>query len=122
MSSILIDSLSCDLIESSYTELICISPSKSNDVTTELQVVVDGVAAVCNDGNDCEITISDANTPHATLIDPATITTTTTLTITGTTFGTDSAAVEVTIGGVDCAVSDVTATSIECAVDGLPLG
>ena len=85
---------------------------------------MDGVAAVCSVGGGCDVAITDANTPHATAINPITLNAPTTFTITGDNFGTDDTVVSATIGGIDCVISggDVSDTQIECAIEGVPLG
>jgi hypothetical protein len=90
--------------------------------TFQLATYVNGVAAVCQIAN-CNFTFSSSFTPTLTSITPLTLSTPNTIfTISGTSFGTDSSKVSVTIGRVTCQVTSTIDTTIICTLPYLDLG
>lgn len=89
------------------------------DETYDLKVFVNQAEASCSA---CEFTYSNAITPTITAVSPNSINGASTITITGTLFGTISDSVKVTLGTEVCFVETVTDTTISCTVNGLPAG
>ncbi|XP_052245987.1 fibrocystin-L-like isoform X3 [Dreissena polymorpha] len=105
----------------SVQPLVCQSPLSN---TGDVAVVVSDFPAICS-GASCLFTYDVVKTPTVTAVSPATLdgNVITTLTISGTSFGTDSAAVFVKIGGEDCgSVLVESDSSATCSIRAVPAG
>ncbi|VDH99664.1 Hypothetical predicted protein, partial [Mytilus galloprovincialis] len=121
-----VGSLTCAVQSVTYTEITCTMPafSASNQLV-EVKVGANGHVcdAKCEVSPSCEITYALASTPEMTSVAPISFDgTSTSVTITGQGFGTDSSNVMVTIGGADCTVSVVTAQTVTCTITNVPVG
>lgn len=117
----------CNVIDSSYSEIICESPASPSEVERdiEVQAYVNGIpqAAECEtDTKACRFTYSSLWTPIIMMIDPDTMSASTTFTITGASFGTNAGEIEVSIGGVSATVASVSFMSITASIDNIPAG
>ncbi|WAR05573.1 PKHL1-like protein, partial [Mya arenaria] len=116
----------CLIVESSYSEIICETPTSvqaQRDVTVEIMVNGAPLAAECETATQtCRYSYANLWTPTVTNISPDAISSTASLTITGTGLGTDISAVEVTFGGVLGTVTAVSDTSLTVSVDNIPAG
>ena len=106
------------------TRIECLSPKTSTGpVTISIGNSYPGKCDIT--GSKCFFTYSPASTPKVSSVNPTSINTTTetTLTLTGEKFGTNSAAVTVTVGEEDCIVTSLSGeNTIECTIRGLPAG
>lgn len=125
--SVTIGIYSCSVIKSSYTETICESPASSSEEERdiEVQAYVSGIpqTAECEtDTKTCRFTYSSLWTPIVMVIDPDTMSSSTTFSITGASFGTNTEDIEIRIGGVFATVTAVTFMSITASIDSIPAG
>ena len=102
-SAVYIGGYTCSVLEQSFTEIICETPSSSAQVekTIEVHVTVNGgpQPAECETSTKtCLYYYALLWTPTVATINPDTMSSNTTFTITGTKFGTDVSALEVFIG------------------------
>lgn len=87
----------------------------------DIKVTSNGVTSVCSAAN-CSFEYSQAMTPTITNVSPSTISSSGTITINGTSFGTNSSSVSVKIGSQICTPISVNDVLITCQLDGLNLG
>ena len=125
--SVLIGSYACDIIESSYTQILCETPVSvsSTVMDVEVYVSVNGQfqMAKCETSNNiCEYTYSSSYTPTISAIDPTSISGATTLTVTGTNLGTNTADLEVLIGGVSANLMSSDGSTIVATIQNIPAG
>lgn len=104
-------------INGSHIELNTL-PAEENTYT--VSVTVNDVEAIYD--CDCFFNVSALVTPIVTSVSPLNINDTTTVTISGEKFGSDTVMVNVKIGKDDCNVTSVNDTSITCDVDGIDSG
>ncbi|XP_052060298.1 fibrocystin-L-like isoform X3 [Mytilus californianus] len=128
-TTVIIGMSDCPVISVDYSTLTCTLPRAGREGFKNVKVTVtasDGQKgdAVCSSTSStlCSYQYKSDETPTVTGVTPDTISGSTTLTISGTNFGTDTSAVSVTIGGEVCSVSAVTGTSITCTVPSAPVG
>ncbi|XP_052063080.1 fibrocystin-L-like [Mytilus californianus] len=121
-----VGSLTCAIQSVTYTEITCTMPAFSaGNQLVEVKVGAYGHVcdAKCEVSPSCEITYALSSTPETISVTPLSLDgTSSTVTITGQRFGTDSSNMMVTIGGVDCTVSVVTAQEITCTITNVPVG
>ncbi|XP_060067607.1 fibrocystin-L-like [Ylistrum balloti] len=119
----------CDIVSSSYTEIICLTPRSSvgnRNVSVIIPVTRNKkIPAVC--AASCQFLYDDQMTPTVTNVTPKTITgeNTTSVTITGTGFGEDKTKVSVNMRSSEihkCLVESVSNSKITCLIKSLPLG
>ncbi|XP_052805044.1 fibrocystin-L-like isoform X2 [Mya arenaria] len=118
---------SCEVLEFSYSEVVCRTPASSLQTQKELtvEVNVNGVfiPAKCETSDKvCVYSYARLWTPTADSISPISMSTTTTFTITGTKFGTNIGGIEVLIGGETASVDTATDTSITATISNIPAG
>ena len=119
----------CPVDSVDYTTITCTLPRSAKQENKEVKVSVtkngQTVRAKCSTTSQvCSYLYEAASTPTVTQVSPDTIpgSSSTSLTITGTLFGTVTSDVTVKIGGEACSVSSVTATSISCSITSAPVG
>ena len=100
---------------------ISFKTSSSSSMTTTIKVYVNGVQAICTSPN-CDFTFSSQIAPTITSISPTSVSDATTLTLSGTQFGTDITKLTVNIGSQSCTVLTATGSQITCSISGLNLG
>ena len=100
---------------------ISFKTSSSSSMTTTIKVYVNGVQAICTSPN-CDFTFSSQIAPTITSISPTRVSDATTLTLSGTQFGTDITKLTVNIGSQSCTVLTATGSQITCSISGLNLG
>ena len=100
---------------------ISFKTSSSTSMTTTIKVYVNGVQAICTSPN-CDFTFSSQIAPTITSISPTSVSDATTLTLSGTQFGTDITKLTVNIGSQSCTVLTATGSQITCSISGLNLG
>ncbi|OWF48084.1 Fibrocystin-L [Mizuhopecten yessoensis] len=119
----------CDIVSSSYTKIICLTPMSSRG-QREISVIIPAagntrIRAECN--KSCQFVYDDLLTPTVTDVSPKSITgeNTTSVTIVGTGFGDDNTSVSVVMTSSEhhhCAITDVSDSNITCLLNNLPLG
>lgn len=102
-----------------YGQISLITSSSASGATT-IKIFVNGVQATCN--AICTFTFSSQIAPTITSVSPTSVSDATTLTITGTQFGTDPAKLTVKIGIQSCTVLTATSSQLTCSIPGLSLG
>ncbi|XP_053372863.1 fibrocystin-L-like [Mercenaria mercenaria] len=116
----------CEIIDNSYTEIICESPASSQgerDIEVHAYVNGNPLTAECETSTrTCRFSYATLWTPSVTTIDPDSMSGTTTVTITGTSFGTTNSELEVTIGGALATVTSAADTSLTASIDNIPAG
>lgn len=122
-----IGSYECEIIESSYTEIICESPTSSSQAQREVEVqaYVNGAPLPANcetQTKTCRYSYARLWTPVMTLVSPDVMSTTTSFNITGSLFGTDSNALEVFIGSAEATVTSARDSYIIASIDNIPAG
>ncbi|XP_013413864.1 fibrocystin-L-like [Lingula anatina] len=112
---------SCDITHLNYTRIVC-ETGPSQAATSAVMVEVNGCLSACSPTN-CTFQFSSAETPTLDSVTPSSIQGDhATLTLAGTKFGTDPAAVDITVGGVGCLVDTITDTNIVCNITCVPAG
>ncbi|CAD5116834.1 DgyrCDS5681 [Dimorphilus gyrociliatus] len=108
--------VTCEIESVSYTEIVCISPLKASASTETVSVTVGGFPAICKASGDvCTYEYSAASTPEITAINPTSGGASTTITITGSNFGTNKDDLSLKVGEADCIPKDgLTDTQVEC--------
>ncbi|XP_048254094.1 fibrocystin-L-like [Haliotis rufescens] len=115
----------CVVESLNYTDIVCATPSgPAGEVPVSVTVQVGGNALPVSCNTSCNYNYSTDLSPTVSAVSPATVnTSSTSLTITGTMFGSSASDVTVTVGGVPCVVSgSVSDTSIMCDVGDVPVG
>ena len=117
----------CEVEESSYTEIICETPSSmsSSEVDVTIYVMVNGVpqTAACETSNRrCKYTYSSSSTPTMSAIDTPTMSGNTTFTITGTRLGNDPLDLEVYIGTEMASVMSSDGRNLVAMIQNVPAG
>ena len=116
----------CDIVESSYTEIICSSPASSqgeNDIVVHAYVNGNPLTAECQTSTmTCRFSYASLWTPSVTAIDPDSMSSSTTVTITGTSFGTNKGELDVTIGGTSATVLTASDTNLTASINNIPAG
>uniref|UniRef100_H2YG49 Uncharacterized protein n=1 Tax=Ciona savignyi TaxID=51511 RepID=H2YG49_CIOSA len=115
-STVSIGSIPCDVsaMESSYTSLVCITPSVASAVTETLSITQSGQMATCAS---CDFGFTDSATPSVTSrTDVTTDRSSVPMTFEGTGFGTTASDVTITVGTQNCAISMITDTMVKCDV------
>lgn len=115
----------CVVESLNYTDIVCATPAgPAGEVPVSVTVQVGGNALPVSCNTSCNYNYSTDLSPTVSAVSPATVnTSSTSLTITGTMFGTSASDVTVTVGGVPCVVSgSVSDTSIMCDVGDVPVG
>ncbi|KAL4228989.1 Fibrocystin-L [Mactra antiquata] len=123
-----VGSYPCLVIESSYSEIVCETPASSMQGEMDVEVTAYvGSAALpsrCEMGSlgQCKYVYAQLWTPAASSISPSAMSSATSFTISGSSFGTSASEVEVIIGGEYATIDSVTDTAIVASVDNLPAG
>ena len=117
----------CNIVESSYTEIVCETPSSlsSTEVDVVVYVMVNGAPqmAACETSNSqCKYTYSSSYTPTISAIDTPTMSGATTFTITGTNLGTDTLDLEVYIGTEMASVVSSDGSTLVAMIQNIPAG
>lgn len=116
----------CRIIESSYSEIICETPTGTAAeyvVAVNAYINGDPLQAECEtQSSTCTYTYEDAWTPTMLTINPNSMSTTTTFNITGTLFGIEISELDVTIGGISTTVNEADNNYIIVTVDNIPAG
>lgn len=117
----------CPVFEASYTSIKCTARNLNSAGPKTLEVSItspagNSIQAKC--GVLCQYVYDPSVTPQMDSVTPGTVSggSPTSLTISGSRFGTVSSAVSVTIGDEICTVSTLTDISIQCALTYLPAG
>lgn len=128
-TTVMIGTYDCPVISVDYSTITCTLPRAGREGFKNAKVTVtasDGqkADAVCSSTSSslCSYQYKSDQTPTVTGVSPDTISGSTTLTVSGTNFGTDTSAISVTIGGEVCSVSAATDTSLTCTVPSAPVG
>ncbi|KAJ8273405.1 hypothetical protein GJAV_G00101260 [Gymnothorax javanicus] len=108
-TTVTVDGSPCQLERVTAGEVSCVTPAHAAG-SVEVQIEVLSVEYPT-----LNFTYSRSETPLITAVNPASGTSGTAITITGSGFGTDRRSVNVTIGGAECVVSTVTGTQVLCA-------
>ena len=115
--TVMVSGLTCVVTSVSYTKVIC-TTSAGYALTANLSVTVftsGGQQLPASCWGECEYTYSEVNTPTVTSVDPAIIYgPDVNITIRGTLFGNDPAAVTVRIGDTECTLDDIAPSVISC--------
>lgn len=123
-TTVMIESFDCPVLSVDYSTVTCELPRSGKDgfKTVTVSVTSNGQTgnAVCTSRAGCAFQYDAASTATVTSVSPDTISGPTTLTITGTQFGTSG--VTVSVGGETCTVSSATDTQIVCAIASAPVG
>ena len=122
-----IGSYQCDIVESSYTEIICETPGSSSQAQREVEVhaYVNGapLPATCETNTmTCRYSYANLWTPEVTSVYPNSMSSTTTFNITGSSFGVDTASLEVYFGSALATVTSAQDTYILADIDNVPAG
>lgn len=117
----------CDVVESSYTEIICETPASNSQVQREVTVdaYVNGspLPASCETNiRTCRYSYANLWTPEMETVQPTSMSSTTTLNITGALFGTDTSALEVSVGGSLATVTSAEDVYLLASIDNIPAG
>lgn len=116
----------CDIIENSYTEIICENPASEQaekDVVVEAYVNGNPLTAECETATkSCRYSYAVLWTPTVTAIEPDSASGSTSITITGTSLGTDPAELEVLIGGVWATIINAADTYLTASIVNIPAG
>ncbi|XP_060573258.1 fibrocystin-L-like isoform X2 [Ruditapes philippinarum] len=116
----------CDIVESSYSEIICESPASSqgeNDIEVHAYINGNPLPAECQTSTmTCRFSYASLWTPSVTAINPDSMSSSTTVTITGTSLGTDKTELEVIIGGSSATVLTANDTTLTARIDNIPAG
>ncbi|XP_050416785.2 fibrocystin-L [Patella vulgata] len=121
--SVNIDIYPCQIQSLTYTQIICSTPPLSAGKVEVSVIISVGGQQFTAECASCSYTYDAAASPTVSAVSPTTVSgSTTSLTVTGTLFGTTTADARVVIGGEECVVSTVTATQIDCAVGGVKTG
>ena len=111
----------CVVESVAYTSVTCITGAQDWSRTYEPDITINGADAAC-DGN-CSFAFTSSHTPQVTEVTPTVVSgESTTISIDGSGFSSDTANVTVTIGGVACVVTSANETNIECDVSYVPVG
>ena len=102
-----------------YTQIVLTTSANSNG-TNLIVVNSNSVQAVCL--TDCTFSYSQSITPKLSTVAPNSVNTSSLITITGTSFGSDLNSVNIQIGSQNCVASTVTDQAITCNLAGLNLG
>ncbi len=111
-----INAIACTVLEVTYDTVVCMT-SNANVLTANitLSVYVNGQSIPAECRGSCEYSYSSADTPTISSVSPSTITAADTqVSISGTGFGTDVAALNISIGNTPCSILTTTGTSITC--------
>ena len=117
----------CNVVESSYTKIICETPSSlsSTEVDVVVNVMVNGTPQMvtCETSNrSCKYAYSSSYTPKITAIDTPAMSGATIFTITGTNLGTNSSNLEVHIGTEMASVVSSNDSTLVATVQNIPAG
>ena len=99
---------------------ITIETAACSNGNNALTVYVNNVKAVC--GATCNYQCADSVTPVVNSVTPLQISGTSSVTISGSLFGSDASKLKVQIGGQNCAVTSASDSTVVCSLNGLPLG
>ncbi|XP_076438726.1 fibrocystin-L-like isoform X2 [Babylonia areolata] len=124
--TVTIDGYSCVVQSATTTEVTCLTPSSSSAKTAAVEVTTyhnsRPFVADCR-ASQCSFQYAQSATPTLSAVTPSTISSpSTTLTLTGSGFGSSTADVTVTLGGAACSVSGVSDTQIVCSTVHVPAG
>lgn len=123
---VFIGSATCNILESTYTEIICESPASTageKDVQVLAYINAMPLTAECETlTRTCRYTYADIWTPSVTSIEPDSMSGSTTFTITGTAFGSTPSELLVTIGGETATVLSADDTRLTAEIDNIPAG
>ena len=122
-----IDGYSCEIIESSYTEILCHTPSSSSESekTVEVHATVNGSPqpAECQTSTmTCRYSYASLWTPVITAVEPVSLSASTTFTITGSNLGSETADLEVMVGSVSATVVSTDGTTLVASVQNVAAG
>ncbi|XP_052286416.1 fibrocystin-L-like [Dreissena polymorpha] len=121
-----IDGYQCQIVEYSYSEIICKTPASVTQAQKDIKVEINAgqpLLAECQTADAiCRYSYATIWTPTAEAITPNAMSATTTFTISGTKFGTNVSAIEVTIGGEIVNVESVEDANIIVSIDHIPAG
>ena len=117
----------CSIVSSTYTEIICNTPSSGSqnsfDVTVNAYVNGSPLPASCEtSAKTCKYSYANLWTPTLTNINPSSMNGSTTFTVSGARLGTSRSEVDVSIGGVSATVNTVSDISLEGTISGIPAG
>ncbi|KAL3885610.1 hypothetical protein ACJMK2_025660 [Sinanodonta woodiana] len=116
----------CEINNVIYSEIVCETQSGSEgnqSLVVQVSINSQHLTAVCQTTtNICQYTYVSDRTPMLSSVSPTTVTGPTTLTITGSRFGTNPVNVVVTIGGERCNVITVDETNLTCSFTSAPVG
>ena len=118
-TQVVIDGAVCEIKSLDYTQIKCMTARHVAGGPYNISVRVKSITAECP-SNDCVFEYSEDWTPHITAVQPSEVAASTTITITGSNFGDDTAAVS--IGDIDLVVQSTTDTQIQCTVGNIPVG
>ena len=122
-----VNNYQCPILSSSYTEIVCETPSSSAqqsvNVTATVSVAGSPYPVSCEtDIQTCGYLYLRSQTPTLDSISPDATSGALSFTITGTQFGTSTTEVVVTIGGEQATISSVNDTSLSGSIANLPVG
>ena len=123
--SVTIGGYQCDLMNLTYTEIVCRTKGGQGQKDIEVRVKSSQgqwVPAVCE--GVCKFTYAADFTPRMTSVSPTMVNGTedTTLEIEGSGFGNNTADISVKVGGEICEVPAILNSSVQCTVGNLPAG
>ncbi|KAI0230284.1 Fibrocystin-L [Lamellibrachia satsuma] len=118
-TQVVIDGAVCEIRSLDYTQIKCVTARHVAGGPYNVSVRVKSITAECP-SNDCVFEYSEDWTPHITAVQPSEVAASTTITITGSNFGDDTAVVS--IGDIDLVVQSTTDTQIQCTVGNIPVG
>ena len=118
-TQVVIDGAVCEIKSLDYIQLRCVTARHVAGGPYNISVTVKSMAAECP-SNDCLFEYSEDKTPHVTAVKPTEVAGDTTITITGSNFGDETAVVSV--GDIDLVVQSTTNTEIVAAVGIIPVG
>uniref|UniRef100_H2YQB4 Polycystic kidney and hepatic disease 1 (autosomal recessive)-like 1 n=1 Tax=Ciona savignyi TaxID=51511 RepID=H2YQB4_CIOSA len=112
-STVSIGSIPCAVSASSYTSLVCVTPSVASAVTETLSITQSQMATCAS----CIFGFTNSATPSVTKrTEETTNRLSVPITFKGTGFGTTAGDVTITVGTQNCAVSMITDTMVKCGV------
>ncbi|XP_013401885.1 LOW QUALITY PROTEIN: fibrocystin-L-like [Lingula anatina] len=112
----------CPVVSANYTSIICRTDPQMA-FTGNVTVTISGrITSVCPT-DDCIFEYSDQQTPTLTSVSPVTLQGSgTQVSLKGSKFGTNTAAVDITVGGVTCVIDTISDTEISCTLGYAPVG
>lgn len=110
-----------DSLQVTYNTITFVTrPTSAN--TIPLDVYVNTINAQCNVSPACQFQFDSSIAPTLSAVSPTSVNSATTITLTGTNFGSDSTKLSVKIGKQTCAVTAASGTSATCTLAGLEVG